>query len=246
MSETTLPATETALPALSLEIVRAEAITANRIAWDKAAAEGASAEAMLEYGRRDLQLKGKVPDGLPAPPSDEPKPSDDPSEALIGLTAPQGADPEALVQRFEMRGETLTDEGRGVARAIATILPSELHAEGEQLIRDVWSMEATAAHERWTEDRAILELDPADVALYLIMVDQLPAAQVRYLQARHLHVYPLAIERIARAAEKWLGTDAGIRWTLKEGGAAKRLALERQAGQAYLRVAREQGVDVGE
>jgi len=183
----------------------------------------------LERSRRELELKGRL-DKLSADEDEGPRPSDDAAEAALGLTAPEPPEPEAIVQRFELRGETLTDEGKTVARGLATVLPRELHGEGETLMRDLAALAAAPDRRSWSVEEVTLESEPADVALYRIGWGLLPPAVRARLTPP---VDPASIKRIARTTEHWLGTDAGVRWLTTGGGWKLRQEQEQHAAREF-------------
>jgi hypothetical protein len=220
-----------AIPALPRAIVLTREMEALEQEIDRMREKpGTTGEQMSPYWARHKQLKDMI-DGATAAGEEGPKLSTDPREAAAGILEAEPPNPEALVQRLEVAGEVLTEDGKSFARTIATVFPTEMLVAGEQLMRDVAGMEATAAHEQWNEERAILELSPGDVALWRIGWDRLSAQQRAYLQAQHLHFYPPAVKRIARAMEKWLQTDTGTRWLSTGGGWKVRQDLERAAAE---------------
>jgi hypothetical protein len=187
-------------------------------------------EENLERSRRYLDMKAKL-EALAAAAGDEPSLSADPQERALGLTAAEPPEPESIVERFEHRGETLTPEGKTLARGLATVLPTELHAEGETLMRDLAALASAPDRRAWTAEEAILELEPADVALYRIAWDRLPPAVRDRLTSQP--VDPASVRRIAQTAERWLGTDAGVRWLTTEGGWKIRQDQERRAAADF-------------
>jgi len=186
-------------------------------------------EENLERSRRTLDLEAKLK--ALGPDADEaPRLSDDPQERRLGLTEPEPPEPEAIVQRFELRGETLKDEGKDLARGLATVLPRELHGEGETLMRDLAAIAAAPDRRSWSVEEVTLESEPADVALYRIGWGLLPPAVRARLTPP---VDPASIKRIARTTEQWLGTDAGGRWLTTGGGWKLRQEQEQHAAREF-------------
>jgi hypothetical protein len=176
--------------------------------------------------------KTSAADGEPVDATD-PRPSDDPEEAAIGLTAPEPRNPQAIEQHFALQGVTLEGEDLTFARGVSAATPPPLVGDVVDLIRDADSMVEPARTERWSEELAWTELERRHgskaeeiVERATVAWEQLGPRERQYLEARGLNTYPAFVERMAKIGEKFLNHDDGIRYRIRT--APRELEARRQ------------------